>query len=134
MLQSQHHFDDARSHLSRMSAHCPATIHLVVPSNVHHTVIVNGCHTKPLLLPPFPSHRKVHLTFVPWFHTVSTSDKHRTRSHMVATSTPRQHPCHLRRGFTNAMNHLNRPLKRQADYQASTPFPPHARSVFSTHL
>ena len=31
------------------------------------------------------------------------------------------------------MNHLNRPLKRQADYQASTPFPPHARSVFSTH-
>jgi len=57
MLQSQHHFDDARSHLSRMSAHCPATIHLVVPSNVHHTVIVNGCHTKPLLLPPFhPTH------------------------------------------------------------------------------
>jgi hypothetical protein len=26
------------------------------------------------------------------------------------------------------MNHLNRPLKRQADYQASTPFPLHARS------
>lgn len=102
MLQSQYHFDDARSNLSHMSAHCPASIHLVVPSNVHHTVIVNGCHTKPLLLPPFPFHRKVHLTIVPWFHTVSTSDEHRTRSRMVATSTPRQHPCHLRRGFTNA--------------------------------
>jgi len=57
MLQSQYRFVDARSNLSHMSAHCPASIHLVVPSNVHHTVIVNGCHTKPLLLPPFhPTH------------------------------------------------------------------------------